>query len=71
MADIINLRRARKAKVRAGQQAEAASNRVRFGRTKAERDKAATEAARDQARHDGQLREPAPGVSVPPVPRKE
>lgn len=37
MAEIVNLRQARKAKARAGKQAAAAENRVRFGRTKAER----------------------------------
>ncbi|PSC05110.1 DUF4169 domain-containing protein [Alsobacter soli] len=36
-ADIINLRRARKAKGRAAAEAQASENRVRFGRTKAER----------------------------------
>ena len=38
MADIINLRKARKAKDRAGKEARAVENRVRFGRTKAERE---------------------------------
>jgi hypothetical protein len=37
MAEIINLRRARKAKARAGAQAQAAENRARFGRTKAQK----------------------------------
>jgi len=35
MADIINLRRARKAKVRANAAAEADANRVKHGQTKA------------------------------------
>lgn len=36
-ADIVNLRKVRKAKVRAESDAQASENRVRFGRTKAER----------------------------------
>lgn len=37
MGDIVNLRRARKAKSRAENEARAADNRLAFGRTKAER----------------------------------
>ena len=37
MADIINLRRARKDKARADKEARAAENRIRFGRTKDEK----------------------------------
>ncbi len=37
MAEIVNLRRARKGKARAEKEARAAGNRVRFGRTKAEK----------------------------------
>ncbi len=37
MAEIINLRRARKAKAREEAEATAAANRIAFGRTKAER----------------------------------
>lgn len=48
MADVINLRMARKARARAGKEAEAAANRAAFGRTKAER---AAEKA-DSGRHD-------------------
>lgn len=43
MAEIVNLRQARKQKARAGKDAEASENRVRFGRTKAEKQKASTE----------------------------
>jgi hypothetical protein len=58
MADLVNLNRARKAKARAEKDAQAAANRARFGRTKAEKaaDKAVAERlARtlDQARRDG------------------
>jgi Domain of unknown function (DUF4169) len=37
MADIINLRRARKDKARADKEARATENRIRFGRTKDEK----------------------------------
>ena len=37
MAEIVNLRQARKARDRASREAEAAQNRLLFGRTKAER----------------------------------
>lgn len=59
MADIINLRQARKRKSRAEKEREAADNRVRFGRTKAERlatEKENSRAARDldgKRRDDG------------------
>ena len=36
-ADLINLRRARKARARADKEKQAAENRAKFGRTKAER----------------------------------
>jgi hypothetical protein len=37
MAEIVNLRRARKAKVRRAAESEAETNRAKFGRTKAEK----------------------------------
>lgn len=37
MGEIVNLRRARKARDRASAEAQAAQNRIAFGRTKAER----------------------------------
>lgn len=37
MADVINLRQARKEKARRARDGEAAANRTRFGRTKAEK----------------------------------
>ena len=45
MAEIVNLRKARKAKARADADALAAENRLKFGRTKHE--KRQTEAAKD------------------------
>jgi hypothetical protein len=47
MAEVINLRQARKARDRQAAQAQAAANRARFGRTKAEK---AADAAREEAR---------------------
>ncbi len=53
MAEIVNLRRARKGKARAEKEARAADNRVRFGRTKAEKQQAAAERARTGKALDG------------------
>jgi Domain of unknown function (DUF4169) len=53
MADIVNLRRARKDKARAEKAAEAAGNRARFGRSKAERDKRVADEALAIRRLDG------------------
>lgn len=53
MAELINLRRARKAKAREKAEADAAANRVAFGRTKAERDQSRAEAERTTRDLDG------------------
>jgi hypothetical protein len=45
-AEIFNLRKARKAKHRAGREAEAAANRVKFGRSRTERQADSLEVAR-------------------------
>ena len=58
MAEIINLRRARKQKARQAAADGAASNRVRFGRTKTERMNEAAERARISAVLDGARRDP-------------
>ncbi|WP_230531013.1 DUF4169 family protein [Microvirga roseola] len=47
MAEIINLRQARKNKARADKEARAEQNRIAFGRTKAEKDQ--TKAEREMA----------------------
>lgn len=57
MAEIVNLRLARKAKARAAKEATAAANRAAFGRSKGEKDAAKIEAARgarllDHAKRD-------------------
>jgi hypothetical protein len=53
MSEPINLNRARKAKARATKETVAATNRVKFGRTKAEKlaDKAVAERAARQLDH--------------------
>ena len=52
MAEIINLRRARKLKERGRQQAEAAENRALFGRSKAEKHLIESERALAEANLD-------------------
>jgi len=53
MAEIVNLRRARKAKGRAEAAKEAEANRVAHGRTKAEKQLAKAQAEKARAQHDG------------------
>lgn len=53
MAQIINLRQARKAKARTDAERAAAENRLRFGRTKAEKQRIEQDAARIAAVVDG------------------
>jgi hypothetical protein len=50
MAEIVNLRRARKDKARQQRESEADANRRRFGRTKAE--KAADKGAQDRSQRE-------------------
>jgi hypothetical protein len=54
---VINLNKARKARQRAEAQAKAEENRVRFGRTKAEKLKSSAEADRSARDLDGHRRE--------------
>lgn len=60
MAEIVNLRRARKARSRAAREAEAAQNRIAFGRTKAEREAARVEEERARRSLEGHRREADP-----------
>ena len=53
MGEIVNLRKVRKAKARAEANAAGAENRVRHGRTAAERARDALEAAKAQRTMDG------------------
>lgn len=57
MAEILNLNQARKAKARTDAKAKAAENRVRFGRTKADKALDAARADRLQRDLDGAKRE--------------
>ncbi len=57
MGEVINLRRARKAKARVNAEHQAATNRAAFGRTKAERDAAAAEIKKREKALDGAKRE--------------
>ena len=58
MADILSLSKARKAKDRANKDAAAAENRVKFGRTKAEKLADKTRKALAEKGIDGHKREP-------------
>ena len=53
MVEIVNLRRARKGKARVEKDARAADNRVRFGRTKAEKRQSEAERRRMEQKLDG------------------
>lgn len=53
MGEIVNLRQARKRRQRALREAEAAANRVRYGRTAAEKRTDTLEAGRRERAQDG------------------
>ena len=53
MTEPINLNKARKARARAADKAQAAENRVRFGRTKGEKAASRLEAERARRAHEG------------------
>ena len=57
MAEIINLRLARKARARSEAETKAAANRARFGESKASRSVRSLDAARDARALDGAKRE--------------
>ncbi len=57
MGDLINLNRARKAKAKASRSATAEANRIRFGRTKAEKTADALDKARAERLLSGAKRE--------------
>ncbi|SDU26539.1 DUF4169 family protein [Stappia sp. ES.058] len=56
--DIINLRKARKARKQRDKDTRAAENRVVFGRTKSERDRSKAESTHAERRIDAHLRAP-------------
>jgi hypothetical protein len=57
MTEPINLNKLRKARARAADEAQAAENRVRFGRTKAEKTVSRLEAERARRAHEEKKRE--------------
>jgi hypothetical protein len=57
MAEIINLNKARKARSRAGKAEKAVENRIRFGRTKAEKAADKAESGRNARDLDGAKRD--------------
>lgn len=57
MAEIVNLRRVRKAKARAEAEATAAANRIQFGRTTQEKKHTAAQKELEARRLDGHRRE--------------
>ncbi|MGH8462437.1 MAG: DUF4169 family protein [Stenotrophobium sp.] len=59
MASVINLNKVRKQKARATAEQQAAENRVRYGRSKAEKQREAAAEAEAQRRLDHLRREPA------------
>lgn len=71
-AEIINLRRVRKAKARADKAAAAGENRARHGRSKTERSRESSERAVAERHIEGHRREAADGGSpeLPPQGRK-
>lgn len=58
MAEILSLSKARKAKARVAKELIAAENRVKFGRTKAERQLDKAQTSLDTRRIDAHLRDP-------------
>ena len=62
MAEIVNLRRARKAKARDAKQAEAGANRVKHGVAKSVRDLAEARKEKDAAKVDAHRLDDADGT---------
>jgi hypothetical protein len=58
MSQIVNLNKARKARDKSRKKAQADENAVKFGRSKAEKLRDDTRAARDTAHIDGHKRDP-------------
>jgi hypothetical protein len=61
MAEIVNLRRARKAKSKKEAEAQAAANRIAFGRSKAEKRASGAEQSLEARKLDGHRLESRPG----------
>lgn len=61
MAEIVNLRLARKRRTRAEEESRAAENRARFGQSKGERSLQQAHADKERRDHDGRRLGPADG----------
>jgi hypothetical protein len=70
MAEIINLRRARKARAQVDKETLAAENRVRFGRTGEERRRREAEESLAKRRLEGHRREDPPEPDDPAAERR-
>ncbi len=66
MAEIVNLRRARKDRARAAKDARAADNRTRFGRGKAEKRATEAQRGRSETALDGKILADDPAPETPP-----
>ena len=64
MADIINLNKVRKLKQREADEKQAAENRVKFGRTKAQKLRDTAEAEEARKRLDQIKRDPTPSDEI-------
>ena len=69
MADVINLRRARKDKARREHERVAEANRLRFGRTKAQKSADRDSATRSRRSHDDKRLEPGKSDECSPKDR--
>jgi len=67
MAEIVNLRMARKARKRAKAELQAAENRAKFGRTKAEKAKDRADTERMAREVEGARRETDDAADRPPI----
>jgi hypothetical protein len=61
MADVVNLRQARKRKAQEDRKRSAGANRVKFGRPKSEKEHSRLEKARTERAHQAHRREDEPG----------
>ncbi|HWL80796.1 MAG TPA: DUF4169 family protein [Roseomonas sp.] len=71
MAEIVNLNQRRKAAAQQAESRQAAANRVKFGRSKAEKTRDAAAEAQRRALLDGARQEDGPAAAPGERPRKE
>lgn len=70
MAEVINLRRARKAKARTDAQNQAAQNRLTFGRSKSERALTQAQNEHNQKQHEAHRLTTAQSTTSPDAPKQ-